>query len=75
MIIFYFLKKHFRFCDPVYKFPSQAACVEMAISILIQKEESMYRKKIDFSKLLIVCGTYTIGNLKKLIYKLISDNV
>ncbi|XP_077286611.1 DNA cross-link repair 1A protein-like isoform X2 [Arctopsyche grandis] len=52
------------YCDPKYDFPSQKESIESALSILKKKKLVMLKNGEDFSKLLIVCGTYTIGKEK-----------
>lgn len=56
--IFYY----FSYCDPRFNFPTQDESIDMAIYILQQKKKALQADGKTFSSVLIVCGTYTIGN-------------
>ncbi|CAH2263669.1 jg10936 [Pararge aegeria aegeria] len=52
------------YCNPRYDFPTQDQSLEMAIYILRQKKMALEKIGKQFSSVLIVCGTYTIGKEK-----------
>lgn len=51
----------YRYCNPRYDFPTQEQSLEMALYILRQKKVALEKVGKKFSSVLIVCGTYTIG--------------
>ncbi|KAI5634209.1 hypothetical protein NE865_13079 [Phthorimaea operculella] len=51
------------YCNPRYDFPTQEQCLEMALYLLRQKKLALEKAGRKFSSVLIVCGTYTIGEL------------
>ncbi|OWR55126.1 DNA cross-link repair 1A protein [Danaus plexippus plexippus] len=52
------------YCNPRYDFPTQDQSLEMALYILRQKKITLEKAGKQFSSVLIVCGTYTIGKEK-----------
>ncbi|XP_034828294.2 uncharacterized protein [Maniola hyperantus] len=52
------------YCNPRYDFPTQDHSLEMALYILRQKKMELEKVGKNFSSVLIVCGTYTIGKEK-----------
>jgi hypothetical protein len=55
------LKIFCRYCNPRYDFPTQDQSLEMALYLLRQKKSLLEKAGKKFSSVLIVCGTYTIG--------------
>ncbi|KAL4712352.1 hypothetical protein ACJJTC_001513 [Scirpophaga incertulas] len=52
------------YCNPRYDFPTQEHSLEMAVGFLRQKKTLLEKSGKNFSSVLIVCGTYTIGKEK-----------
>ncbi|KAM3964010.1 uncharacterized protein ACR2FA_002052 [Aphomia sociella] len=52
------------YCNPRYNFPTQDQSLEMAVNLLRQKKQALEKAGKEFSSVLIVCGTYTIGKEK-----------
>ncbi|CAH0713604.1 unnamed protein product, partial [Brenthis ino] len=52
------------YCNPRYDFPTQEQCIDMAIHLLRLKKTAVEDAGRQFSSVLIVCGTYTIGKEK-----------